>query len=132
MVKSVVIVLCFTMIPLVAQTQVKPDTLKKKTTNAVKTTSNSDGGAFGRFVRGVNNAGKSSAEAANGLNDGAEKFQKNMVKFAQAVEAYAPDSLQTKTDTLKMKKPTPIPVKAKTKLDSAKRKRVFEDVFKEN
>jgi predicted phage tail protein len=134
MVKAFVIMLGFMMISLVAQAQVKTDTLKQKnTTPVVKTTSNSDGGALGRFIRGVNKAGKSSAEAANGLNAGAEKFQKNMVKFAQHVEAYAPDSMKTKTDSLKMKKPVVIaPVKPKTKSDSAKRKSVFEGVFKEN
>jgi predicted phage tail protein len=134
MIKEVVIVYGFMLISLVTQAQGKTDTLKKKnTTPAVKITSDSDGGAFGRFVRGVNKAGKSSAEAAKGLNESAEKFQKSMSKFAQHVEAYASDSMKTRTDTLKMKRlPATIPVKPKAKSDSTKRKSVFEDVFKEN
>lgn len=132
MIRVVVFVLCLISISLTAQDQIKADTLKKKTTSA-NTVSGADGGAIGRFFRGINNAAKSTAKTANQLNSSAESFQKSVTKFAQHVEAYAPDSMRTKTDTAKMKKSvTTVPVKPKTKSDSTKRKSVFEDVFKEN
>jgi hypothetical protein len=93
----------------------------------------SEGSALGNFIKAINNAGKSLSAATTKIDSGLQQTSKSLTKFSNAVEGYAPDSMRTKKDTMKMKKPvTPIPVKPKTKADSTKRKSVFEDVFKEN